>query len=174
MTKYTFLILIALIFSRTSVSAQRWQQQVNYSIDVTLTDSTHSLDGRIRIRYINRSPDTLAFIWVRCWPNAFKNDRTAFSEQRIQNGRTDFYFSGKSRKGYLNHLEFRVDGQLAVMEDHPQYIDVIKVILPNPLPPGDSTTLTTPFHDQLPDNFAGSGYYQRHPMRARWESMTLR
>jgi hypothetical protein len=160
MTKYTFLILIALIFSRTSVSAQRWQQQVNYSIDVTLTDSTHSLDGRIRIRYINRSPDTLAFIWVRCWPNAFKNDRTAFSEQRIQNGRTDFYFSGKSRKGYLNHLEFRVDGQLAVMEDHPQYIDVIKVILPNPLPPGDSTTLTTPFHDQLPDNFAGSGYYQ--------------
>ncbi|HUB62027.1 MAG TPA: M1 family metallopeptidase [Puia sp.] len=160
MARYLLLILTALHTGRphAHAQAQRWQQQVNYSIDVTLTDSTHSLDGRIRIGYINHSPDTLSFIWIRCWPNALKNDRTALSEQLIQNGRTDFYFSDKSRKGYLNHLEFRVDSQLAIMQDHPLYIDVIKVILPAPLPPGDSTTITTPFHVQLPDNFTGSGY----------------
>jgi len=160
MNKYILLILTALLTGRLPARAQRWQQQVNYSIDASLTDSTHSLDGRVRIAYINHSPDTLSFIWIRCWPNAFKNDRTAFSEQLIQNGRTDFYFSGKSRKGYLNHLEFRVNGQLASVEDHPSYIDVIRVILPTPLPPGDSATLTTPFHVQLPDNFSGSGYRQ--------------
>jgi hypothetical protein len=160
MNKYILLILTALLSGRPPARAQRWQQQVNYSINVTLTDSTHSLDGQVRIAYINHSPDTLSFIWIRCWPNAFKNDRTAFSEQLIQNGRTDFYFSGKSRKGYLNHLEFRVNGQLAVTEDHPQYIDVIKVVLPSPLPPGDSATLSTPFHVRLPDNFSSSGYRQ--------------
>jgi len=158
MARYLIIILIALAVS-TPCHAQHWQQQVNYSIDVTLTDSTHTLDGVIHIRYINHSPDTLYFIWFRCWPNAFKNDRTAFSEQLIRDGRTDFYFSDKSRKGYLNRLEFRADGQLARMEDHPQYIDVIKVDLPNPLFPGDSVMLTTPFHVQLPDNFAGSGYH---------------
>jgi hypothetical protein len=156
MKKLLLFILTALFAA--SAFPQRWQQQVNYSIDVTLTDSTHSLDGNIQIRYINHSPDTLSFIWMRCWPNAFKNDRTAFSEQLLRNGRTDFYFSDKSRKGYLNRLEFRVDGQLARVEDHPQYIDVIKVFLPQPLFPGDSVMLTTPFHVQLPDNFSSCGY----------------
>src|SRR5579862_5755590 len=162
MHRYILFILTAIAAgrSRADAQSQHWQQEVNYSIDVTLTDSTHSLDGRIRIGYINHSPDTLSFIWIRCWPNAFRNDRTAFSEQLIRSGRTDFYFSDKSRKGYLNHLEFRAGGQLAAMEDHALYIDVIKVILPNPLLPGDSTTLETPFHVQLPDNFSGTGYHQ--------------
>ena len=54
------------------------------------------------------------------------------------------------------------------MEDHPQYIDVIKVILPNPLPPGDTAILTTPFHVQLPYNFAGSGYHQGIYQVTQW------
>lgn len=154
------LILIPALLTAITAGAQRWQQNVRYSIDVILIDSTHSLNGNIRIRYINHSPDTLSFIWMRCWPNAFKNDRTAFSEQSIRDGRTDFYFSDKSRKGYINRLDFRVDGQVARMEDHPQYIDVIKITLPHPLPPGDSALLQTPFHVQLPDNFAGDGFHQ--------------
>ncbi|HET6255482.1 MAG TPA: M1 family metallopeptidase [Puia sp.] len=164
----TISLFLPLLLAATSGSAQRWQQQVNYSIDVTLTDSTHSLDGSIRIQYYNHSPDTLSFIWIRCWANAFKNDRTAFSEQLIRNGRTDFYFSGQSRRGYLNRLEFRVNGQLARMEDHPRYIDVIKVILPAPLVPGDSASLTTPFHVQLPDNFTGDGYHQGVYQITQW------
>src|ERR1700683_2484051 len=119
MAKYVLLILTAFFTGRSLARAQYWQQKVNYSIDVTLTDSTHSLDGRIRIQYINHSPDTLNYIWIHCWPNAYKNDRTAFSEQRLGNGQTDFYFSDKDRRGYINHLEFRVDGRLAQMEDHP-------------------------------------------------------
>lgn len=159
MHKFLLLILAVLAGSARAL-AQHWQQQVNYSIDVTLTDSTHSLDGIVSIDYLNRSPDTLSFIWIRCPANAFKNDRTAFSEALIRKGRTDFYFSDKNRKGYINRLEFRADGQLARMEDHPQYIDVIRVILPHPLIPGDSVNLTTPFHVQLPDNFANDGYHQ--------------
>jgi hypothetical protein len=154
------LLVILTVLIATSARSQRWQQRVNYSIDVTLADSTHSLDGNIRIQYVNHSPDTLSFIWIQCWPNAFKNDRTAFSEAQIREGRTDFYFSDISRKGYINRLEFRADGKLARMEDHPRYLDVIRVILPSPLMPGDSVMLSSPFHVQLPDNFAGCGYHQ--------------
>lgn len=155
-------ILLLLIFCGAAVQAQPyWQQQVDYTIDVTLNDPDKSLDGFVRISYTNNSPDTLSFIWFHCWPNAYKNDRTAFSEQLLANGRTDFYFSDKQQRGYMNRLDFRVDGQEAKMEDHPLYIDIIKVNLPNPLPPGHSITLTTPFHEKLPYNFSRGGYTVR-------------
>lgn len=135
-----------------------FQQRVDYHIDVTLNDTDRSLDGFIRMDYTNHSPDSLFFIWIHCWPNAYKNDRTAFSEQLLGNGRTDFYFSSPQERGYINRLDFRVDGEEAKMEDHPQYIDIIKVILPRPLPPGGHITLTTPFHVRLPFNFSRGGY----------------
>jgi len=135
-----------------------WQQQVDYTIDVSLNDPEKTLDGFARIQYTNNSPDTLSFIWFHLWPNAYKNDRTAFSEQLLGNGRTDFYFSNKEKRGYINRLDFRVDGQEAKMADHPLYIDIIKVLLPKPLAPGRRITITTPFHEKLPYNFSRGGY----------------
>jgi hypothetical protein len=166
--KKTLLLLLSIIALSGWAHAQYWQQQVNYTIDVALDDTAHALDGSISIQYINHSPDTLKYIWIHCWPNAYKNDRTAFSEQRIGNGKTDFYFSSPAQRGYINRLEFRVDGQLARMEDHPQYIDIIKVILPIPLAPGGQAVLTTPFHVQLPNTFSRSGYYQGAYSIAQW------
>jgi hypothetical protein len=163
------LILISLLTFTgfQNVSAQRsthqsdqryWQQQVDYTIDVSLHDNEHTLDGFVKMQYTNHSPDTLTFIWIHCWPNAYKNDRTAFSEQLLGNGRTDFYFSAKEKKGYINHLDFRVDGLVAKTEDHSQYIDIIRILLPHPLLPEGQITITTPFHVKLPYNFSRSGY----------------
>ena len=145
-----------------------FQQQVDYHIDVRLVAATRSLDGDITIHYTNHSSDTLSFIWMHCWPNAYKNDRTAFSEQLLQNGRTDFYFSADDQRGYINRLDFRVDGIEARMEDHPQYIDIIKVILPKPLPPGGDITLTTPFHVKLPFNFSRGGFTNHSFQITQW------
>jgi hypothetical protein len=145
-----------------------WQQQVNYTIDVSLNDIEHTLDGFTKIQYTNRSPDTLSFIWFHVWPNAYKNDQTAFSEQLLQNGRTDFYFSGKDEKGYINRLDFRVDGEEAAMQDHPLYIDVIKIILPHPLPPGKQIEITTPFHEKLPLNFSRGGHIGQSYQITQW------
>ncbi|MDO6432041.1 M1 family metallopeptidase [Flavitalea sp. BT771] len=162
--------ILSLLLAACSLqlAAQEWQQQVNYTIDVSLNDVEHTLDGFVKIQYTNHSPDTLAWIWVHCWANAYKNDRTAFSEQLLANGRTDFYFSDKDKKGYINRLDFRVDGEAARMEDHPQYIDVIKVILPHPLPPGQTALITTPFHEQLPFNFSRGGHVGNTYQVTQW------
>ncbi|HVZ57665.1 MAG TPA: M1 family metallopeptidase [Chitinophagaceae bacterium] len=135
-----------------------WQQQVDYRIEVTLDDKTNSLDAFEQITYTNHSPDTLRFIWFHCWPNAYKNDRTAFSDQLLENGNTRFYFAKPEQRGYINRLDFRVDGHTARTEDHPQYIDIIKLILPEPLPPGGRIQISTPFHVKLPFNFSRGGY----------------
>jgi hypothetical protein len=138
--------------------SQYWQQKVDYTIDVTLNDKEKTLDAFEKIVYTNNSPDTLSFIWFHLWPNAYKNDRTAFSDQELQLGNTDFYFSGQEQKGYINRLDFKVDGTTAKTEDHPQHIDIIKLVLPKPLLPGQQVTITTPFHEKLPFNFSRDGY----------------
>ena len=63
-----------------------WQQHVAYTIDVTLNENEKTLDGFEKLIYTNNSPDTLAFIWFHLWPNAYKNDRTALSDQLLENG----------------------------------------------------------------------------------------
>ena len=60
----------------------------------------------MKLQYTNHSPDTLYFIWFHVWPNAYRNDRTLYSEQLLENGDTRFYFSSKEQKGYLNRLRF--------------------------------------------------------------------
>ncbi|MEI9944395.1 MAG: hypothetical protein WDN26_09275 [Chitinophagaceae bacterium] len=124
-----------------------WQQQVNFTIDVSLNDKENTLDGFEKIEYINNSPDTLHFIWFHIWPNAYKNDKTAFSDQLLENGSTKFYFSNKEDKGYINRLDFKIDGATAEIQDHPQHIDIIKVMLPGPLAP--KNPLLSPRHFML-------------------------
>lgn len=155
--KKTILFCLCLV-SVQMVFAQYWQQRVDYLLDVSLNEKERSLDGFAKITYFNRSPDTLRYIWFHLWPNAYKNDQTAFSEQALLHGDTRFYFSNREEKGYINKLDFKVDGITAHTEDHPQHIDITRLILPKPLPPGEQTVVTTPFHVKLPFNYSRGGY----------------
>jgi hypothetical protein len=152
--------LIILYCKSTTAFSQPayWQQQVNYIIDVTLNDNERTLDGFEKIEYTNNSPDTLHFIWFHLWPNAYKNDKTAFSDQLLENGNTKFYFSSKDQRGYINRLDFKVNNITAETEDHPEHIDIIKINLPSPLAPGQTINISTPFHVKLPYNFSRGGY----------------
>ncbi|HMR91223.1 MAG TPA: M1 family peptidase, partial [Chitinophagaceae bacterium] len=164
-------LLTACLLSTILLAAQPagyWQQQVDYTIDVSLNDKEHTLDGFAKIIYTNHSPDTLRFIWFHIWPNAYKNDRTAFSDQLLENGDTRFYFSEKEKKGYINRLAFEANGTVAATEDHPQHIDIIKVLLPAPLAPGDKAVITTPFHVKLPYNFSRGGHIGESYQITQW------
>ncbi len=145
-----------------------FQQQLNYKIDVTLDDADNTLDGFEIIDYTNNSPDTLQYIWFHLWPNAYKNDRTAFSEQLLQSGRTDFYFSDETKRGYINRLDFKVNGTTANLENHPQYIDIAKLILPAPLFPGQTIKISTPFHEKIPFNFSRGGHVEQAYQITQW------
>lgn len=135
-----------------------WQQSLRYKIETQLFPIKNTLEGSIQIQYINHSPDTLNFIWLHLWPNAYKNDRTAFSEQLLENGRTDFYFAKDEKRGYINQLNFKVDLQFVQTKPDPIHPDIVQLILNRPLSPGDSILIQTPFHLQLPALFSRLGY----------------
>ncbi len=166
--------LLLLIFFYTQLSTVKsqsdsyWQQQVNYTITVSLNDIDNTLQGHINMQYFNNSPDTLRFIWFNIWPNAYKNDKTAFSDQLLENGRTDFYFCNNDQRGYINQLDFKVDGTTASIEDHSQHQDIVKLILPKPLLPKSSIQIETPFHVKLPTNFSRSGYIKKAYQITQW------
>ncbi|MEO6914448.1 MAG: M1 family peptidase, partial [Chitinophagaceae bacterium] len=145
-----------------------FQQRADFTIDVSLNDREHTLTAFENIRYTNNSPDTLRFIWFHLWPEAFRNDKTAFSDQLLENGSTSFYFSNKNQKGYINRLNFKVDGVTSETEDHPSYIDVIKLLLPKPLFPGGQISITTPFHVKLPSNFSRGGHSGQSYQVTQW------
>lgn len=149
-------------------SAQYWQQRVDYTIDVKLLEKEKSLEGFAQIVYINNSPDTLSFIWFHLWPNAHKNDRTAFSEQMLRNGNTAFYFSDEEQRGYINRLDFSVDNKRINFELDSAHIDIAKLYLNVPLLPGDSVHITTPFFVKLPAFFSRSGYTNDLLIAAQW------
>lgn len=168
MIKSIFVLLFICQLSIAECQLPYWQQQVNYTIDVTLNDKDNTLDAFEKIEYTNNSPDTLYFIWFHLWMNAYKNDRTAFSEQMLENGNTKFYFSDKEDKGYINRLDFKVNNITAQTEDHPQHIDIVKLILPSPLAPGQKCMITTPFHEKLPYNFSRGGHDGQSYQITQW------
>src|SRR3989449_8056427 len=64
-------VLLALAHGGDTV-AHYWQQQVAYVISAALDEPSGVLTGQVRIRYANRSPDTLRDFYVHQYLNAFR------------------------------------------------------------------------------------------------------
>lgn len=162
-----FPLIVLVLYFHISYSQRYWQQQVNFNISVSLNDADHTLQGLETIEYINNSPDTLHYIWFHLWPNAYKNDRTAFSEQMLKNRSTAFYYSTPEEKGYINRLDFKINNTSLTTEAS-GHIDAIKVNLPQPLLPGKKTIITTPFNVKLPKNFSRGGHIGQDYQVTQW------
>ena len=150
------------------VPNEYFQQHVAYDIEVTLNDSTHTLSAYEILEYTNHSPDTLDFIWFHLWPNAYKNTETAFAKQRERFLRSNFIFSEEKDRGYIDSLDFHIDGEKAHWEYHPEWIDVAKLNLNNPLYPGGKITIETPFFVKLPKVFSRLGHSGKHYEITQW------
>lgn len=155
-------------FSTVVAQPNYFQQSVNYKIDVKLNDVTHTLDGFIEISYTNNSPYQLDFLYFHLWPNAYKNNQTAFAKQMIENKNTSFWFSKPEQKGYINKLDFRVDGDTVKWQLDSINIDIAKVNLQKPLKTGETITITTPFFVKLPNTFSRLGHEDQSYQITQW------
>jgi len=117
---------------------------------VTLDDKFHGLSGFIDMTYTNNSPDTLTYIWFHLWPNAYESNRTAMARQLTDQGNTWFRFARRDDRGYIDSLSFLVNNQPARLLSDTQYTDIAKLVLNEPLLPGRSANISTPFYVQIP------------------------
>ena len=167
---YKLLLFFALffLFLNSVFSDEYFQQEVSYDIQVELNDSAHSLSCYEKLIYKNNSPDTLNYIWFHIWPNAYKNDSSAFAKQLIRLGNTKFHYSKDKDRGYIDSLNFLIDGKNTNWEYHSDWIDVIKVSLPDPLFPNQSIVIETPFYVKLPKIFSRLGHSGNHYEITQW------
>lgn len=127
-----------------------WQQKVDYTITVKLDDVKHTLSGYESFVYHNNSPQTLDFLYIHLWPNAYSNGKTALGKQLYESGDGILTFGKDSIRGGIDSLHFQVNGQDAVFSFDPKNPDIGKLQLNTPLKSGESITVTTPFHVKIP------------------------
>jgi hypothetical protein len=165
--KFLFLISISALFSG-AIPDDYFQQYVEYDIDATLNDKDHTLSSHLTLKYTNNSNDTLDFIWFHLWPNAYKNNETAFAKQQLRLGSTKFFYSEEKNRGYIDNLMFEVNNEKVKLEIHNEWIDVAKVTLNNPLIPGETIIITTPFFVKIPNVFSRLGHTGKHYEMTQW------
>src|ERR1035437_3486081 len=113
MKKLHFLfIAVILLFSSITEAQTYFQQEVNYTINVKLDDVFNEIKADESIEYINNSPNTLSFIYMHLWPNAYKDNTTAFAKQLLENGNTKFYYAKENAKGRADGAHQRDDRAL--------------------------------------------------------------
>jgi hypothetical protein len=166
-------LLFILLLSSQCLWAQTeekpyFQQEVNSKIEVKLDDKNHMIRGFIEMEYTNNSPDSLDFIYIHLWPNAYKNPRTAFAQQKIENGDRKFYFSPKEERGYIDSLKFQVDGQELKWRYYADQPDIAKVILNSALAPGATISIKTPMRVKIPASVSRLGHVDQSYQMTQW------
>jgi hypothetical protein len=144
-------ILILLLLSSLGAKAQNYfQQEVNYKIDVKLDDENHTVSAYETIEYKNNSAEELDYILFHIWPNAYKNNNTALAKQKFDGVGKYYLFSYESQQGYIDSLNFKVNGNAVKWEFDSEHIDICKLFLNEPLKPGEKITISTPFYIKIP------------------------
>ncbi|NVK63869.1 MAG: hypothetical protein HWE22_04750 [Flavobacteriales bacterium] len=145
-----FFVIFLFLLPFFSVGQDYFQQEVNYTIDVRLDDKNHELFGNEEFEYINNSPDELDKIMIHLWPNAYSSGHTALANQQYEQDDDDLRNGSDSLKGYIDSLDFRLNGSPVSWELDPQNPDICTITLPFPLKPGEHISISTPFHVKIP------------------------
>ena len=137
-------------FSQAALSQRYFQQEVNYQIHVKLNDKSHELNSFESVEYINKSTDTLSFVFFHLWPNAYSANSTALAKQLSGWRGKEQLFKDQELRGYIDSLDFKVGSKTVQWNLLPGQPDICKLILNEPLCPGDTVIITTPFHVKIP------------------------
>ncbi len=147
----------------TVAGAQQWQQGVRYTIRAVLIPAETLLQVHTRMVYRNNSPDTLRELYVHLYWNIFAPQsyaRQLSRERRLERipelppVQVDSFLviasTGERRK------EYDVDNT------------IVRLLLPRPLPPGDSVEVISSIAQRVPPEGFRMGRYEQDYFIAHW------
>lgn len=148
---------------------------VDYRIDVRLDASRKQLAGRERLVWRNPSGEPVADLWFHLYLNAFKNSESTFMRESGGALRNDRM--ARDSWGWIDVTSLRLadgrdllPGAAFVQPDDGNTADqtVMRVVLPEPVPPGGSVSLDVSFRAQLPEVFARTGFKRDFFFVGQW------
>ncbi len=141
----------------------RWQQRVEYAMNVRLDVSTHKMTGDQKLVYYNNSPDTLSKVYYHLYFNAFQPG--SMMDVRSQNlpdpDRRVMDRISKLKEneiGYQHILSLKQDGK-----ELSYHIEgtVMEVFLAKPMLPKTKAIFEMKFESQVPVQIRRSGRNNR-------------
>src|SRR5688572_5591634 len=153
-----FFFLVAHVITSYSQDF-RWQQRVEYLMDVKLDVKTHKLTGTQKLTYYNNSRDTLSKVYYHLYWNAFQPG-SMMDVRSVNIADPDVRIGDRISKlkedeiGYQHILSLKQDGK-----DVSHHVDgtVMEVILSKKLLPGAKTVFDMKFESQVPVQIRRSG-----------------
>ncbi len=143
--------------------ADRWQQRVDYQMEIDFDVNLHRFTGKQRLVYFNNSPDELTKVFYHLYFNAFQpgsmmdvrsrniKDPDGRVEGRIQS-------LGDSEIGYHKITSLKQNG---VPVDYQVEGTILEVTLAAAIAPNSQTLLELEFHSQVPVQIRRSGRNNR-------------
>jgi len=101
-------LLISCSFTSANNIDNYWQQDVDYTMKVSLIDSIRQLTGTSIIKYTNNSPDSLDRIYMHLYPNAFQNNSVKYRE----------YLDSYGRKSRAKEIQESLNSFISKIEIH--------------------------------------------------------
>ncbi len=146
------LTVCVLIASTTFAQQERWQQAIQYEMEIDMNVETNQFTGVQKIKYTNNSPDTLNKVFYHLYFNAFQpnsmmdvRSRTIMDPDRRVGSRINAlkadeigYQKVKSLKHNGKSIQFETVGT------------VLEVSLDKPIMPNSTATFNMEFEAQVP------------------------
>ncbi len=137
----------------------RWQQRVEYTMEIKLNTQTHKVDGTQKLVYYNNSPDTLSKVYYHLYFNAFQpgsmmdvRSRTiADPDARVRDRIAKL---NDNEIGYQHIVSLKQDGKRLSYQVNGT---ILEVTLAKPLLPRTKSTFDMTFESQVPIQIRRSG-----------------
>src|SRR5690606_4120022 len=167
-TLYLFLSFFLLISLYSFAQTDRWQQRVEYNMEIEMDVNNHQFSGKQHLVYYNNSPDTLHKVYYHLFLNAFQpnsmmdvRSRTIADPDTRVASRIQHLTSEEI--GYQKITKLQQDGKSVQFEEDGTILDVT---LNKPILPNSKTVFEMEFQAQVPlqirrtgrDNAEGIAY----------------
>ena len=147
----------------------------DYDIRAVLDPVKHTITGTEKLTWRNRSAIPIRSVYLHLYANAFESEGSTFMREQRRHG--GFRSDVETREGDWGHIELRrveQGGRPAtwsfVHPDGGPETDhtVVRVDLPEAVPPGGTTTLQIEFFHQMPRVVARAGYFDTFHLAGQW------
>jgi hypothetical protein len=172
--KITLYVAILLICAQTlTAQPDRWQQAVNYTMDVDFNIKKHQYDGKQHLVFSNNSPDTLTKVFYHLYFNAFQPGSAMDVKSRMiidPDPRVGDRIAklSKSEQGWIKIKDLKMNGTPL------NYITegtILEVTLDRPILPHTDAIFDMEWEAQVPKQIRRSGRFSKEDIEysmAQW------
>ncbi len=126
------------------------QDEIN--IEVVLDASEKTIANNQEVLFRNHSSETLNEIYFNDWANSFSSKTSPLAERFAENYNSSFHFEKEEDRGKTTILGVQNDKGDPLTWSRGDEVDILKVVLDRPLPPGESYRLKLNYTIKLPND----------------------